>query len=75
MAAGLGVCSAYRNGRFQPSRLARPSCTLERTPERRIIDIRHIDGVFTPINQFFTTQHMVIRKLTGPPTGCGSLVW
>ena len=30
---------------------------MERTPERRIIDIRHIDGVFTPINQFFTTQH------------------
>ena len=31
--------------------------TLERTPDRRIIDIRKIDGVFTPINQFFTTQH------------------
>ena len=31
--------------------------TLERTPDRRIIDIRQIDGVFTPINQFFTTQH------------------
>ena len=31
--------------------------TLERTPDRRIIDIREIDGVFTPINQFFTTQH------------------
>ncbi len=31
--------------------------TLERTPDRRIIDIRHIDGMFTPINQFFTTQH------------------
>ena len=30
---------------------------LERTPDRRIIDIRKIDGVFTPINQFFTTQH------------------
>ena len=30
---------------------------LERTPDRRIIDIRHIDGVFTPIDQFFTTQH------------------
>ena len=30
---------------------------LERTPDRRIIDIRYIDGVFTPINQFFTTQH------------------
>jgi len=31
--------------------------TLERTPDRRIIDIRNIDGMFTPINQFFTTQH------------------
>ena len=30
---------------------------LERTPDRRIIDVRYIDGVFTPINQFFTTQH------------------
>ena len=30
---------------------------LERTPERRIIDIRSIDGVFTPSDQFFTTQH------------------
>lgn len=31
--------------------------TLERTPDRRIIDVREIDGVFTPRNQFFTTQH------------------
>ena len=31
--------------------------TLERTPERRIIDVRMIDGVFTPREQFFTTQH------------------
>ncbi len=30
---------------------------LERTPDRRIIDIRSIDGVFTPSEQFFTTQH------------------
>ena len=30
---------------------------LERTPDRRIIDIRGIDGVFTPSDQFFTTQH------------------
>ncbi len=30
---------------------------LERTPENRIIDIRSIDGVFTPSDQFFTTQH------------------
>ncbi|NIR35933.1 MAG: molybdopterin-dependent oxidoreductase, partial [Actinobacteria bacterium] len=31
--------------------------TLERTPERRIIDIRTIRDVFTPADQFFTTQH------------------
>jgi DMSO/TMAO reductase YedYZ molybdopterin-dependent catalytic subunit len=30
---------------------------LERTPDRRIIDVRGIDGVFTPSDQFFTTQH------------------
>ena len=30
---------------------------LARTPDRRIIDIRSIDGVFTPSDQFFTTQH------------------
>ena len=28
-----------------------------RGPDRRIIDVRHIDGPFTPIDQFFTTQH------------------
>ena len=30
---------------------------LIRGPDRRIIDVRHIDGPFTPIDQFFTTQH------------------
>ena len=30
---------------------------LERTPDRRIIDVRHIDGQFTPPDKFFTTQH------------------
>ena len=30
---------------------------LRRSPERRIIDIRMIDGPFTPRDQFFTTQH------------------
>ena len=30
---------------------------LLRGPDRRIIDVRHIDGLFTPIDQFFTTQH------------------
>lgn len=32
--------------------------TLEPSPERRIIDIRMIDDVFTPSDQFFTTQHL-----------------
>lgn len=31
--------------------------TLAPTPDRRIIDIRTIDGPFTPADQFFTTQH------------------
>jgi DMSO/TMAO reductase YedYZ molybdopterin-dependent catalytic subunit len=33
--------------------------TINTTPaaDRRIIDIRKIDGVFTPKDQFFTTQH------------------
>ncbi|HIF05998.1 MAG TPA: hypothetical protein EYQ64_03325 [Gemmatimonadetes bacterium] len=30
---------------------------LARTPDRRIIDIRDIDGAITPSDQFFTTQH------------------
>jgi DMSO/TMAO reductase YedYZ molybdopterin-dependent catalytic subunit len=30
---------------------------LTPTPDRRIIDIRNIDGPFTPKDQFFTTQH------------------
>ncbi len=30
---------------------------LAPTPDRRIIDIRKIDGPFTPKDQFFTTQH------------------
>ena len=30
---------------------------LERTPDRRIIDIRTIDGALTPVDRFFTTQH------------------
>jgi DMSO/TMAO reductase YedYZ molybdopterin-dependent catalytic subunit len=28
------------------------------TPDRRTLDIRKIDGVFTPKDQFFTTQHL-----------------
>jgi DMSO/TMAO reductase YedYZ molybdopterin-dependent catalytic subunit len=30
---------------------------LERTPERRIVDVRTIRDAFTPADQFFTTQH------------------
>jgi DMSO/TMAO reductase YedYZ molybdopterin-dependent catalytic subunit len=30
---------------------------LEPSPDRRIIDIRTIDGMFTPTDRFFTTQH------------------
>ena len=30
---------------------------LERTPERRIIDVRYIDGPLTPPDKWFTTQH------------------
>src|SRR5438046_10711647 len=30
---------------------------LTPTADRRIIDIRNIDGPFTPKDQFFTTQH------------------
>ena len=31
--------------------------TLEPAADRRIIDIRTIDGIFTPSDRFFTTQH------------------
>jgi len=34
-----------------------PNINLTPTADRRIIDIRKIDGPFTPKNQFFTTQH------------------
>jgi DMSO/TMAO reductase YedYZ molybdopterin-dependent catalytic subunit len=30
---------------------------LIRGPDRRIIDVRHIDGPITPADKFFTTQH------------------
>ena len=30
---------------------------LERTPDRRIIDVRDIDGPVTPADKWFTTQH------------------
>jgi DMSO/TMAO reductase YedYZ molybdopterin-dependent catalytic subunit len=38
---------------------------LERTPDRRIIDIRHIDGALTPRDKFFTTQHYGHPALDG----------
>jgi hypothetical protein len=28
------------------------------SPERRTLDIRKIDGPYTPTDQFFTTQHL-----------------
>jgi DMSO/TMAO reductase YedYZ molybdopterin-dependent catalytic subunit len=34
-----------------------PNINLTPAPDRRIIDIRNIDGLFTPKDQFFTTQH------------------
>ncbi len=34
-----------------------PNINLTPTADRRIIDIRTIDGPFTPKDQFFTTQH------------------
>ena len=34
-----------------------PTINLTPAPDRRIIDIRTIDGPFTPKDQFFTTQH------------------
>jgi DMSO/TMAO reductase YedYZ molybdopterin-dependent catalytic subunit len=34
-----------------------PEINLTPTADRRIIDIRKIDGPFTPKDQFFTTQH------------------
>ena len=63
--AGLGVLGmpewafpALAQGEtFVPFTDLPEEIVLERTPDRRIIDIRYIDGVFTPINQFFTTQH------------------
>ena len=30
---------------------------LERTPDRRMIDVRYIDGPMTPADKWFTTQH------------------
>ena len=30
---------------------------FDRPPDRRLLDVRTIDGLFTPSDQFFTTQH------------------
>ena len=63
--AGLGVLGlpewAYpellQNETLVPFTDLPDEIVLERTPDRRIIDVRHIDGMFTPTNEFFTTQH------------------
>jgi len=34
-----------------------PTINLTPAPDRRIIDVQKIEGVFTPRDQFFTTQH------------------
>src|SRR5687767_4709174 len=34
-----------------------PTINLTPAPDRRIIDVQKIEGVFTPKDQFFTTQH------------------
>ena len=39
--------------------------TLERSPESRIIDVRMIEGVLTPREQFFTTQHYGHPEIDG----------
>ena len=44
------------------------SINLTPTPDRRIIDIRNINGVFTSRDQFFTTSTMAIRTSTRRPT-------
>jgi DMSO/TMAO reductase YedYZ molybdopterin-dependent catalytic subunit len=63
--AGLGVLglpdwafpALAQEGTLVPFTDLPETITLERTPDRRIIDIRTIDRVFTPSDQFFTTQH------------------
>ena len=39
--------------------------TLERSPESRIIDVRMIEDVLTPREQFFTTQHYGHPEIDG----------
>src|SRR5207247_11295597 len=40
---------------------------LTPSADRRILDIRKIDGPFTPKNQFFTTQHYGHPEVDLPP--------
>src|SRR5947207_613781 len=67
-AAGLGALSAWNVPEWALPVLAQgetavpftdlpETITLVTPPDRRIIDIRAIDGPFTPKDQFFTTQH------------------
>jgi DMSO/TMAO reductase YedYZ molybdopterin-dependent catalytic subunit len=63
--AGLGVLGipdwalpAFAEGEtLVPFTDLPPNINLTPAPDRRILDIRHIDGPFTPKDQFFTTQH------------------
>ena len=49
---------------------------LERTPDRRIIDVRHIDGPITPADQWFTTQHHGHPDVDiSTRTGCRCRAW
>jgi sulfite dehydrogenase (cytochrome) subunit A len=34
-----------------------PNANFVPAPDRRLLDVRNIDGPFTPKDQFFTTQH------------------
>jgi DMSO/TMAO reductase YedYZ molybdopterin-dependent catalytic subunit len=62
--AGLGlvglpewVLPALAQGETVVPFLDYPNVVTNPAPDRRIIDIREINGVFTPKDQFFTTQH------------------
>ncbi len=63
--AGLGVLGmpawalpAFAEGEtLVPFTDLPPNINLTPAPDRRIIDVQKIDGVFTPRDQFFTTQH------------------
>src|SRR5688500_11578090 len=64
-AAGLGVLNvpswllpALAQGEtLVPFTDLPPTINLTPTPDRRLLDIRTIDGPLTPADRFFTTQH------------------